>query len=116
MREHPLKHIETSHIVKLVREAAALRPDRVAKCRYLYQQNNKPMCIVGEALVALGVDLVWLRQHNCHNIGELYGSLSRTFNKDERRDLAWLHDVQVAQDHHNRWARAVERADQGRSC
>lgn len=110
---HPLADIQISHIVKMVREAAALQPKRTAGCTYvkgLRHGNLKPRCLVGQALYALGVPLIWLADNNDAGIGELF-SPYRDFNDDEQREMQWLSTVQLAQDNKSKWGKAVARAD-----
>ena len=68
-----------------------------------------PACIMGEALVELGVEPMQLADQNIP-IGKLLNVMGINTNQDE---MAWLHRCQAWNDRGKPWAEAVRLADKG---
>lgn len=106
--------ITAKDIENEVREIAAAHPDYIyddfdeeQRCRYI--NNGKGSCIVGKALVNLGI--------NPEEIIRLEGSpanlaVSELVDPGEEASLYWLDYVQSEQDNEIPWGEAVLIADE----
>lgn len=79
-------------------------PDKVAACRYLEPLSDRPVCIVGHALVDLGVDKAVIREHE----GQTFPRLRIKFDKAPKDlRLTFARMAQVRQDTYAPWGQAV---------
>lgn len=110
-------------VVAKVREIAAADPDFVytpptGTSRCVYVETNPdgslcPSCIIGRALVALGVDLAELHASDRAGTTTLAGVMVVRFATDsDPVALRWLRHVQSSQDDGDRWSVAVRLADE----
>lgn len=118
-------------VVAKVRSLAAARPDFVYEpptyvnpntpgpsCHYVHVQTTEDGvyltggCIVGQALIALGMDSADLHEYD--NGSGANGStvvIEQIGSVENRKALYWLDRVQNRQDNGGTWAEAVEEAD-----
>jgi hypothetical protein len=105
INELTIEHVP--QIEAIVRRLASEQPDRVASCVYVewdrVAEADVPCCIVGAALVEMGVSTYELRQCNLSGVATVLGVY--------RESVPWLCDVQSRQDEGCSWSRAVASAD-----
>lgn len=114
--------IDLRALVAEVRNAAAKTPDKCfgdgpgEGCRY-FDHDGSPVCIVGQALSALGATYGMLGPGD-NDTGIRFvvqqGNTGLTFVRgdvDEYRHIEWLAAVQGMQDSGRTWSEAVQRAD-----
>lgn len=116
--------ITESQLIERIRIVAATEPDFVYQCagacNYLPNQHNCCGCIVGEALIDLGVDrslLQVLDDWAPQGIAVSWGSnpvLSLFNGILEPKALVspWVRRVQAAQDDYQTWGEAIRNADE----
>lgn len=111
--------ITDSDLVGEIRRLAGENPDYVypdAYCRYV--KEGEGSCLVGQALINLGVPVNWFLDHSSD-----YNDLRNAGTFSEIRDLVpglkvsdlvtdWVDTAQSSQDDQTPWAEAVEGADQ----
>lgn len=122
--------ITIQQVVAKVRELAAENPDFVYRptpggdfhmsCAYVHDEDGtlKPGCIVGAAVIALGVDPKRIVDNRWNTEGAV-SLLSRLgiLGPNPYGDgvdgplKSWLDKVQMRQDDRNPWSEAVRRAD-----
>ena len=109
--------ITIADVVSKVRELAAESPEYVYKAsageqcvNYEMDDEGNPIpmsgCIVGQALDALGVDMISIRPGGSAPVALYYAGI-----EFEEVDASWLIKVQIAQDGRVKWSDAVARAD-----
>lgn len=89
-------------LVEKIKEVAEANPEKRAACVYVHLATQRPECIVGVALVALGVDVRDLMTQNEHYITE-----RAMLNFIERNALPPLTGDDL------RWAGVVQRLQDG---
>jgi hypothetical protein len=105
-------------VTEAVRRLAEADPDRTEACAYV--GANGPECIVGCALIQLGVPAEWFHgqltgfqgTRNDENISKLADvELGWGYAGPDSDLVAWLFTVQDAQDRGKTWGNAVRIAD-----
>ena len=105
----------THPLIEKMREAAAEKPDYIAKTKYVV--DGEPECIVGVALAKLGVTVEELQGLQAGSIScptvkaaTVQAFLEERFGVDANV-LQWVFWVQRRQDQAEPWGMAVRRAD-----
>ena len=112
--------IDLAEVRERVAKLAEAFPDQKAVCAYvtrkypsvtLTQFNFKAQCIVGQALVELGVETTVLYELNNESISNLDFLDRIGVAEFDQSDVQWLTIVQARQDHCHSWSEAVQLAD-----
>lgn len=113
-----LMAITLPQIVNEIRRLAAETPDFIYKaqgaCVYVEKMADhsyRKSCIVGHALVNLGVDPATLDVPPCSSTHLLVERLRIVGPQSPRLRIEWIWEVQFCQDLCMSWGRAVEAAD-----
>jgi hypothetical protein len=101
-------------VIAEVRAEAARRPNHVhdGECSYVWRTKDTPGCLVGVGLWNAGlINSKWTQKYPTLNISGIT-SLGRSMFGFDYDEIQWLRRVQIDQDAHHTWARAVEWADE----
>jgi hypothetical protein len=99
--------INAKAFVAEIRQLAADNPDQTAACKYLDEDGNG-VCIVGKALVNLGVPPAELEYYEGVSVRAIADEM---FPEMPSLVVEWAHSAQFAQDEGNTWGNAVVQAD-----
>ena len=104
--------IKVSEVAKEVRRLADTFPNfqYKAPCKYLEEKDGEKVgsCIVGQALVNLGLDKDELSKYEGESA---YAVLNETCEVDSMNQLEWVDTVQDHQDYGRVWGEAIKAAD-----
>lgn len=112
-------NITLDDIVRRITELATENPDhvyqmdRAGRCANVHESERggwEPGCIVGKALIDLGVEPEWFVRNALVESGIVTVVRRMGLNYSRNPQLNFIVDVQDYQDEHNSWGHALKKA------